>query len=109
MSVGIKICIPQKHIDPIWSKASEINSIINSAISNQRNKNLIIIQPDKSSSLVLLNQSGYVNKINQILKNTSKFGVKQNEEDSVRKVEKIISEVINELVIKGLMTREELT
>lgn len=59
---------PYKIFSPLFSK-NEINILRNLS----KDKSIIICRPDKGRGVVILNRSDYINKMNHILSDTTKF------------------------------------
>ena len=67
------------------------------------NKDLIVLQPDKGSGVVLMDKTDYVARMNKVLEDRTKFVPCEHGDDPVTQ-EKIISREIKKLVDEGIIT-----
>ena len=75
-----------------------------------KNTDIIITVPDKGSGVVILNKQDYVDKMENILSDTTKFKVSSNQDiyDVSRKIERKVRNYLRDHLKKpGLITEEE--
>jgi hypothetical protein len=71
----------------------------------KKNREIVILRPDKGNGVVLLNRRDYVSKMNTILSDTSKFELDSKQCDSNKSVESTLSSLLNHLVSSGFLTK----
>ena len=71
----------------------------------QKNEKLVILPPDKGSGTVILNREDYNQKIAQILSDTDKFIVDEDQKDNVLKIEQRIVNYLKDLLTRGLIDK----
>ncbi|KAA3674489.1 uncharacterized protein DEA37_0004738, partial [Paragonimus westermani] len=81
---------------------------INQLKEFRKNTELIILPPDKGSGVVLLNRANYINKMQSILSDTSKFVIDEDETDAVQSAERQINRALKKLHHKGLIDQTNL-
>ena len=65
--------------------------------SLKKNSNILITKPDKGNGIVLLNKSDYLEKMNCILKDESKFQKAEKEKDKTIQIEKALWKLLRNL------------
>ncbi|KAA3669783.1 uncharacterized protein DEA37_0010152, partial [Paragonimus westermani] len=68
-----------------------------------KNTELVILPPDKGSEVVLLNRADYINRMQSILSDTSKFVIDEDQTDAVQNAERQINLTPKNLHHEGLI------
>lgn len=94
-----------------FSQKRRFDSVLNSthqeAIKYLRNnKDIIICPPDKGNAVIMMNRNDYVDKVQQILSNPSKFQKDDFQIDLTSKIEKQVCNHISKLRQCNLITNE---
>ena len=75
--------------------------------SLRKNDSIVICKPDKGNAVVILDKTAYVEKMNQILNDGSKFSVDEFNIDLTQKIEKQVNGAIADLTKCNLITQKE--
>ena len=70
----------------------------------RRNKDIILLRPDKGSGIVLLDRAEYVSKMKEVLQDTSKFTKTEGEKDKTVAIEKGLSKTVRKLKQDGVIS-----
>ena len=71
--------------------------------SLQRNNDILITKPDKGSGVVIMDRSDYLDKMQRILNDNTKFQHKTREKDKTSVIERKISKELSELKQRGVI------
>jgi len=85
---------------------------IDELIDLKKNPNIVILKPDKGSGVVIMDKHDYVDKVNSILSDQTKFQVDQCQKDQSANIAKSISDTLLKLKRKQVIsdyTYKELT
>ncbi|CAH8493014.1 unnamed protein product [Dicrocoelium dendriticum] len=63
----------------------------------KKNEDVLLSRPDKGAGIVLMNKSDYIDKMNTILRDASKFRKVQNEKDRTPAIEKTMTRLLRRL------------
>jgi hypothetical protein len=78
------------------------------ALKDLRTKNdILILKPDKGCGTVLMHREEYISKMEEILKDTSKFKKENNTKDDIKKLERRTCKYIKSLQQQDLISPEE--
>ena len=69
----------------------------------QNNDDIIISRPDKGAGVVLMNKKDYIDKMNSLLSDTTKFKKMEAEKDRTVAIEKSLSKLVRQLKQKQLI------
>ena len=69
----------------------------------RKRDDILILPPDRGSGFVITNRTDYVNTMEQILADRTKFACDTTQRDMVQVIEKDISMHLEELVKKGIL------
>lgn len=72
----------------------------------RKNKDVMILPPDKGSGVVLLDRKDYIEKMTAILSDQAKFSIDPIQKDAVQKVESNITERLKSLQCKGIINEQ---
>ena len=71
--------------------------------SLQSDERILLCKPDKGAGIVVMNKSDYINKMNDILADESKFKKMPSERDKTNVIEKAVSRLLSRLKQKGVI------
>ena len=71
-----------------------------------QNNDIVISRPDKGGGVVILNKLDYIEKINNILNDTSKFKVSQYQKDDSKKLFARLKAILNDAQQRDLLGKE---